>query len=103
MPDPSRDVVAEAASLLESLARAIGVVEHDRLRALLAPDVRWVQVGRRPVVGVEAVLAVLDRYGPATALELGRVVADERAGAVTGVAVPPPWASSRSGPSPSMA
>lgn len=71
---------------LVSLARAIGAVDHAALRTLLAPEVRWVQVGRRPVVGIDAVLRVLDRYGPAEALEIGRVVADDRTGVVEGTA-----------------
>jgi hypothetical protein len=74
------------AAVLEALARAIAAVDHAQLRALLAPDVRWVQVGRKPVVGVDAVLKVLDRYGAADALELRHVVADGTTGAVDGVA-----------------
>lgn len=78
---------ATSTATVRSLATAIGAVDATALSSLLDVDVRWLQVGRQPVVGRDAVIKVLDRYGAASSLEIHHVVADARRGVVDGVAV----------------
>lgn len=79
--------VHPSAAVVEAFAVAVARVDHAALQTLLTDDVRWVQVGRQPVVGRDAVLKVLDRYGPASSITLHHVVADGRVGAVDGEVV----------------
>ena len=72
---------------VSALATAIGAVDATALSSLLDVDVRWLQVGRQPVVGRDAVIKVLERYGAAPSLAIHHVVADARRGVVDGVAV----------------
>jgi hypothetical protein len=73
-----------SAVVVEAFAVAVARVDHAALHGLLTDDVRWRQVGRRPVVGKDAVLKVLDRYGPATSLTIHHIVSDGCSGAVDG-------------------
>lgn len=73
-----------SAIVVETFAIAVARVDHAALHGLLTDDVRWLQVGRQPVVGRDAVLKVLDRYGPAMMLSIHHVVTDGRGGAVDG-------------------
>jgi hypothetical protein len=81
------DSVDTTSATVNALARAMSSVDETALISLLAVDVRWLQVGRQPVVGRDAVIKVLERYGAASSLEVHHVVADARRGVVDGVAV----------------
>jgi len=83
---PHRSAHASAA-VVEAFALAVAHIDHAALQTLLTDDVRWVQIGRQPVTGRDAVLKVLDRYGPASSIRLRHVVCDDRVGAVDGEVV----------------
>ena len=83
---PHRSAHASAA-VVEAFAIAVARVDHAALQTLLTDDVRWLQIGRQPVTGRDAVLKVLDRYGPASSITLRHVVCDGHAGAVDGEVV----------------
>lgn len=78
---------SEAAQIMERFAIAVALVDHEALQALLTDDVRWQQIGRQPVVGARSVVAILDRFGPATSIALHHVIADGHTGAVDGEVV----------------
>jgi hypothetical protein len=82
-----RDAVETTSATVHALAFAIGSIDETTLVSLLDVDVRWLQVGRQPVVGRDAVIKVLERYGAASSLVVHHVVADARRGVVDGVAV----------------
>lgn len=69
---------------MTSLAQAIGAIDDAVLTSLLDPDVRWLQVGREPVVGRDAVLKVLHRYGAASWLKVRHVVSEGQRAVVDG-------------------
>ncbi len=70
-----------------ALAQAIGAVDEAALTSLLDADVRWLQVGRQPVAGRDAVLKVLQRYGAASWLKVHHVVCEGQRAVVDGEVV----------------
>lgn len=70
-----------------ALAHAIGAVDEAVLTSLLDADVRWMQVGRQPVVGRDAMLKVLHRFGAASWLKVHHVVCEDRRAVVDGEVV----------------
>lgn len=69
---------------MTALAQAIGAVDDAVLTSLLNTDVCWLQVGREPVVGRDAVLKVLHRYGAASWLKVRHVVSEGQRAVVDG-------------------
>jgi hypothetical protein len=78
---------ATPSSTATALAHAIGAVDEAALTSLLDADVRWLQVGRQPVVGRDAVLKVLRRSGAASSLKVNHVVSEGQRTVVDGEAV----------------
>lgn len=79
--------MTQATATATALAHAIGAVDETALTSLLDADVRWLQVGRQPVVGRDAVLKVLHRYGAASWLKVHHVVSEGQRAVVNGEAV----------------
>jgi hypothetical protein len=71
---------------LEALTIAIARADLLSIKDQLADDICWRQIGRKPVVGVDAVCTAAKRYGPATTLKIDHVVSYGSAGAVDGLA-----------------
>lgn len=71
--------------LLQDLVVAFARADVSRISELVAHDVRWLPVGRQPVMGVDEFCRAITRYGPATRLTIERVISNQRAGAVNGV------------------
>jgi len=71
--------------LVQDLTIAMARGDQERARALVTEGMEWVQIGRKPVVGVDAFCKAFTRYGPASVLTIEHVVSHGRAGAVDGV------------------
>ena len=71
--------------LLEDVSVAIACADIGSLEALTLPEVVWEKVGRKPLVGLDAVVSGIRRDGSASEVTIERVVSHGRAGAVNGI------------------
>jgi ketosteroid isomerase-like protein len=53
--------------------------------ALVTDDVEWIQIGRKPLVGVGAFCKAFARYASVSALTIEHVISHGKSGAVNGV------------------
>jgi hypothetical protein len=71
--------------LLLDLTVAFAHADAPRIEDLVTSDVRWLPVGREPVLGAPAFCDAMTRYGPATVVSIEHVICHGNAGAVNGV------------------
>ncbi len=71
--------------LLEDISVALACADIGSFEALTLPEVVWEKVGRKPLIGLGAVVSGIRRDGSASEVSIERVVSHGRAGAVNGI------------------
>ena len=71
--------------LLQAFCIAAARKDLELIEALMADDVAWHPVGRKPVAGSEAVARAITKHCPASALHIEHVITHGRAGSVDGI------------------
>jgi hypothetical protein len=72
-------------ALLQALVVAVARADSSAIAKLVAEDVCWTPVGRKPVMGREQFCKQITRHGPATRVTIEHVISHGRAGAADGI------------------
>ena len=70
---------------LEDMSVALAGADAGLIDLLAVPELVWLNVGKTPIEGQNAVLSAIRKSGPATEVAIERVVSHGRAGAVNGI------------------
>ena len=70
---------------LEDMSVALAGADAGLINLLAVPELVWLNVGKTPIEGQNAVLSAIRKSGPATEVAIERVVSHGRAGAVNGI------------------
>ena len=71
--------------LLEDMSVVLAGADAGLIDSLAVPELVWLQVGKKPVEGQDAVLSAIRKSGPVTEVAIERVVSHGRADAVNGI------------------